>query len=386
MPNRMSAPHHTAVPLFQPEAWLGPLKAQAEARVVETIARGAFIFGPEVDAFEREFAEYLGTEHVVGVANGTDAITIALRALGVGHGDEVVVPSFTFYASVEAVIAAGAMPVFCDVDLETRNVTAQTVRAVLSSNTKAIVAVDLFGCPAPLDELREFGVAVLEDAAQAAGARLNGRRAGALADVATFSFYPSKNLPCFGDGGAIATSDGELAERVRTLRFHGSKDKETFTAIGYNSRLDELQGAVLRVLLPHLDHWSAGRRATADAYRDAGLGRHVGLPRPTRRGRGGLASLRGNPPHSGCADLKSERNRNRREKLLPHTGPPAARARAVHSRDTVAARDRGTGPHKPCLTDGSGTRARGGRRGRLGSRACVGRGCRPLKVTWARPR
>ncbi len=266
------------VALFQTDAWLSPLKAQVQERIGEVLERGAFILGPELEAFEREFADYLGVEHVVGVANGTDAITIALRALGIEPGDEVVVPSFTFYASVEAVISAGARPVFCDVSVETRNVTLETVKAALTAKAKAIVAVDLFGCPAPVPELRELGLPVLEDAAQAAGASLRDGRAGALGDVATFSFYPSKNLPCFGDGGAVATSDGELAERVRRLRFHGSRDKRTFTEIGYNSRLDEVQAAILRVLLPHLDPWSEGRRAVGDRYREAGLGGHVELP------------------------------------------------------------------------------------------------------------
>jgi dTDP-4-amino-4,6-dideoxygalactose transaminase len=272
----MAAPDEVRIRLFQPDTWLAPLFAEAAARVSETIGRGAFILGPEVEAFEQEFAAYLGVGHVVGVANGTDAITIALRALGVRPGDEVVAPSFTFYASVEAVIAAGARPVFCDVDPQTRNVSVDTVRAALTPRTRAIVSVDLFGSPAP--DLRSLGLPVLEDAAQAAGASLDGHRAGALGDVATFSFYPSKNLPCFGDGGAIATSDDGVAQRARTLRFHGSRDKQLFTEVGYNSRLDELQAAVLRVLLPHLDGWSEGRRSVADGYEAEALGRHVGLP------------------------------------------------------------------------------------------------------------
>ncbi len=189
----------------------------------------------------------------------------------------MIVPAFTFYATAEAAVNAGAIPVFCDIDVDTRNVTVETVRAVLTPQTKAIVAVDLFGCPAPVPELRELGLPVLEDAAQAAGASLNGRMAGALGDVATFSFYPSKNLGCFGDGGAIATDDERVAELARTLRFHGSADKETFTYVGYNSRLDEVQAAILRVLLPELDGWCDGRRAVAQAYDQAGLGRHVSL-------------------------------------------------------------------------------------------------------------
>jgi dTDP-4-amino-4,6-dideoxygalactose transaminase len=264
--------------LFDNKAQLAPLREEIAARVADVLEHHRFILGPEVQAFERELAEYLGVRHVVGVANGTDAITIALRALGVKPGDEVVVPSFTFYASVEAVATAGATPVFCDVDPGTRNVTTDTVRAALTPRTTAVVAVDLFGSPAPVPELRELGLPVLEDAAQAAGASLDGIRAGALGNAATLSFYPSKNLPCFGDGGAVMTDDDAVAERARTLRFHGSRDKQTFTEIGYNSRLDELQAAILRVMLPHLDAWTDGRRAAVDAYTAAGLGEHVALP------------------------------------------------------------------------------------------------------------
>jgi dTDP-4-amino-4,6-dideoxygalactose transaminase len=215
---------------------------------------------------------------VVGVANGTDAITIALRSMGVRPGDEVVIPSLTFYASAEAAVNAGGRPVFCDVDPDTRNVTAETVRAALTPHTRAIVAVDLFGLPAPIPELRDLGVPVLEDAAQAAGARLGGDRAGALADAATFSFYPSKNLGAFGDGGAIATDDDEIAGMARALRFHGSRDKQSFDYVGYNSRLDELQAAILRIQLRHLDAWCDGRRAAAAAYAQAGIGEHVAAP------------------------------------------------------------------------------------------------------------
>jgi dTDP-4-amino-4,6-dideoxygalactose transaminase len=265
--------------LFDNEAQLAPLRGEIAARVADVLEHRRFIFGPEVKAFEHELADYLGVRHVVGVANGTDAITIAVRALGVKPGDEVVVPSFTFYATAEAVATAGATPVFCDVDPGTRNVTPDTVRAALTPRAAAIVAVDLFGSPAPVPELRELGLPVLEDAAQAAGSSLGGVHAGALGDVATLSFYPSKNLPCFGDGGAVMTDDDEIAEQVRTLRFHGSRDKETFTEVGYNSRLDELQAAVLRVMLAHLDAWSDGRRAAADGYAAAGLGEHVMLPR-----------------------------------------------------------------------------------------------------------
>jgi dTDP-3-amino-3,4,6-trideoxy-alpha-D-glucose transaminase len=268
------------VPLFDTGTPVAPFREEILTRIADVVERNFFVLGSELEAFEREFAAYLGVSHVVGVGNGTDAITIALRALGVAPGDDVVVPSLTFYASAEAVVNAGARPVFCDVDGGTRNVTVDTVRAVLTPKTTAILAVDLFGCPAPAPDLRSLGVRVLEDAAQAAGASLNGRRAGSLGDAATFSFYPSKNLGCFGDGGAIATDDDEVAELARALRFHGSRDKQTFEYVGYNSRLDELQAAVLRVLLPELDAWCVGRRRAADVYVSGGLGSYVGLPAP----------------------------------------------------------------------------------------------------------
>jgi len=267
-----------AIPLFDTETAIAPLRQTLLERITNVIDGGTFILGPEVQAFEAELAAYLGVRHVISVANGTDAITIALRALGVESGDEVVVPAFTFYASAEAIAGAGARPVFCDVDPRTRNVSARAVRAALTQRTKAILAVDLFGSPAPIAELRELGLPVLEDAAQALGASLGGRRAGALGDAATFSFYPSKNLGCFGDGGAIATDDERVAELARALRFHGSTDKQSFRYVGYNSRLDELQAAVLRVLLPRLDGWCEGRRAAAASYEQAGLGGHVALP------------------------------------------------------------------------------------------------------------
>jgi dTDP-3-amino-3,4,6-trideoxy-alpha-D-glucose transaminase len=265
------------VPLFASS--LAPYHDRLTAAIDRVARSGRYILGPEVEAFEREFADYVGARHCVGVANGTDALTIALRALGIGPGDEVVMPSFTFYATAEAAIVTGAKPVFCDIDLDTFCVTPETVKAVLTPRTKAIVPVHLFGNVAPVAELRELGIPVVEDAAQAAGAELNGVKVGALGDVATFSFFPSKNLPCLGDGGAITTDDDELAEQVRLLRFHGSKDKSTFTDVGYNSRLDEMQAAVLRVLLPELDGWNARRREVAATYERIGLGEGVTLPR-----------------------------------------------------------------------------------------------------------
>ncbi len=269
------------IPLFDISTPLAPLRDRLVQAATDTLDRGWFILGPEVDAFEQEFAAYLGVRHVVGVANGTDAITIALRALGVGPGDEVIVPSFSFYASAEAIPPTGATPVFCDVDPDTFCVTAETVRAALTPRSKAVVAVHLFGNLAPVREIEALGVPVLEDAAQAAGSTSDRGRPGALGTVATFSFFPSKNLGCFGDGGAIVTDDEQVAERVRTLRFHGSKDKLTYEQIGCNSRLDEIQAAILRVQLPHLDAWAGGRRAAGAHYEAAGLGELVKLPQPT---------------------------------------------------------------------------------------------------------
>ncbi len=239
-----------------------------------------YILGPEGSAFEQEFAAYCGARHAVGVANGTDAITIALRAMGVGPGDEVVVPSFTFYASAEAIPPTGATPVFCDIDPHTYCVTADTVRAALTPRTKAVVAVHLFGNVAPVAEIEALGVPVLEDAAQAAGSLAQAGRPGALGTAATFSFFPSKNLGCFGDGGAVTTGDEAIAERVRTLRFHGSRDKVSFEMVGYNSRLDELQAAILRAQLPHLDGFAEGRRRAGRHYEEAGLGELAELPLP----------------------------------------------------------------------------------------------------------
>ncbi len=270
-----------AVPLFDPAAPLAPLDAELRAAVSGVLDAKQYILGPNVTAFEEEFAALHGVPHAVGVANGTEAITIALRALGVGPGDEVVVPSFTFYASAEAIPPTGATPVFCDIDPETYLVTADAVRAVLTPKTKAVVVVHLFGNVAPVDEIAALGVPVVEDAAQATGSKTtDGRLTGALGTIGTFSFYPSKNLGCFGDGGAITTSDDALAERVRSLRFHGSRDKVTYEEVGYNSRLDELQAAVLRVQLSHLHAWCDRRRQVGSWYVEAGLGEHVDLPVP----------------------------------------------------------------------------------------------------------
>jgi dTDP-4-amino-4,6-dideoxygalactose transaminase len=277
------------IPLFGTDDQLSEIRPELERRIHGVLDSGRFIGGPEVEAFEQELAEYLGVSDVVGVANGTDAITIALLCMGVGPGDDVVVPSFTFYASAEAIPHTGANPVFCDVDPETFCLTPETVERALTPRTKAVIAVDLFGRPAPVPQLREAladrGIPVLEDAAQAAGAALDGARAGALGDVATFSFFPSKNLFAAGDAGAIATSRPEVAAHARELRAHGSRDKQTFTRVGFNSRLDALQATMLRLTLERLDGWNDRRRELAAAYERSGLGEHARLPADPPGGR-----------------------------------------------------------------------------------------------------
>jgi dTDP-4-amino-4,6-dideoxygalactose transaminase len=259
-----------------------PLRERVAAAVDEVIASGAFILGPNVRAFEAEAAADLGAAHAVGVANGTDALVLALRAHGIGPGDEVVCPAYTFFATPESIAAVGATPVFADIEPTTFQLDPDDVAARVTERTRAIMAVHLFGHPAPMAALRAIadrhGLVLIEDAAQAYGARLDGRPCGSLGDIATFSFFPTKNLGGFGDGGLVTTDDEEIAERIRELRFHGSKDKRTFTRIGMNSRLDELQAAILRVLRPELPAWNAARRAVAERYLELGLDRFAELP------------------------------------------------------------------------------------------------------------
>jgi dTDP-3-amino-3,4,6-trideoxy-alpha-D-glucose transaminase len=314
-----------AVPLFA--ASLQPYMDRVLERIEAVARSGRYIFGPELEAFEAEFATYLGAGHAIGVGNGTDALTIALRALGVRPGAEVICPSFTFYATAESIVNAGARPVFCDVDPETFCITAETVRPHLRDETAAIVAVHLFGNVAPVPELRELGVPVVEDAAQAAGASLAGAKAGALGEVATFSFFPSKNLPCLGDGGAITTSSEEIADAARKLRFHGSYDKRTHTELGYNSRLDAIQATALRVFLPELDGWNARRRAAADAYAAAGLGELVRLPEPTPEAEHvyHLYTVRADDPEELVARLADEGVQARGHYRVPIHRQPAMR-------------------------------------------------------------
>ena len=262
------------IPLVDVKAQYVPFLPRIREAIDGVLESGDFILGPNVAAFEREAADYLGVRDSVGVANGTDALVLVLDALGVGRGDEVICPAFTFYATAEAIARRGATPVFADVDVSTMNLEAEDVAARVTKRTKAILAVHLFGRPAPLAELVQLGVPVIEDAAQAFGSPDVARTGIA----STFSFYPTKNLFCIGDGGLVSTDDPELAERVRMLRFHGSRDKVDFELIGYNSRLDELQAAVLRIFLAELDNWVAQRREAAARYAELGLGAACDLP------------------------------------------------------------------------------------------------------------
>src|SRR4051794_37240766 len=208
-----------AVPLFDPRTPLEPLRGAIRAALDDVLETGQWVLGPNVTAFEEEFAAHVGTTHAVGLANGTDALTIALRALGVGPGDEVVVPSFTFYASAEAIPPTGARPVFCDVDPDTFCLTPASVRDALTARTRAVIAVDLFGNVAPTSEIEGWGGRVRVAPPRAAGPPRHGARAGSFGAAATLSFFPSKNLGGFGDGGAVLTDDDELADRARTFRF-----------------------------------------------------------------------------------------------------------------------------------------------------------------------
>jgi dTDP-4-amino-4,6-dideoxygalactose transaminase len=260
-----------SIPLFNPKAQYGPLLPELKERMGAVLDGGRFILGPEVRAFEEEAAAYLGVPQTIGVANGTDAISLVLTALGIGPGDEVICPAFTFYATAEPIAQRGAVPVFADVDPVTLNLDPADAGRRITERTKAILPVHLFGRPAPIGDLR---VPVVEDAAQAFGAE----GVATTGVASTFSFYPTKNLGAVGDGGLVAVTDEELGERIRLLRFHGSRDKRDFELVGYNSRLDELQAAALRVFLPHVAEWNRLRREAALRYAELGLGELVELP------------------------------------------------------------------------------------------------------------
>lgn len=258
------------VPFLDVKAAYLELQAEMDAACRRVMESGWYLLGQEGEAFETEFAAYCGARHCVGVANGLDALHLILRAMGIGAGDEVIVPSNTYIATWLAVSYAGATPVPVEPDERTYNLDPQRIEAAITSSTRAILPVHLYGQTADMDAINElasrYGLRVIEDAAQAHGARYKGRRAGSLADAAGFSFYPGKNLGAYGDGGAVVTDDAKLADAVRVLRNYGSRQKYYNETRGYNSRLDELQAALLRVKLSRLDEWNARRQEVASAY------------------------------------------------------------------------------------------------------------------------
>jgi dTDP-3-amino-3,4,6-trideoxy-alpha-D-glucose transaminase len=273
----------SGVPFVDFKARVAAVRGEIDAALARVLDSGWFILGPEGEAFERELASACGAAEAVAVANGTEAIELALMALGVGEGDEVVTSPLTAAFTGLAILAAGARPVFADVDPLTLNVTPETVARATTARTKALLPVHLYGHPVDLDPMleaaRRLGVPLVEDACQAAGARYKGRPVGALSGIGALSFYPTKNLGALGDGGAVVVNDRALAERLRRLRNGGQSDRYHHAEAGLNSRLDEMQAAVLRVGLRHLPEWNERRRALASTYLDALAGvADLGLP------------------------------------------------------------------------------------------------------------
>jgi dTDP-4-amino-4,6-dideoxygalactose transaminase len=261
----------TPVPMLDVSRENKRLAAEIDAAMAEVVRSGAFVHGPPCARLEAAMAQYCGARHAIGCASGSDALLLALLALGVGPGDEVIVPSFTFFATASAVWRLGARPVFADIRPETFNIDPADVIYKLTTATKAIIPVHLFGQCAQMNDIRQIvsaarGIPIIEDACQAIGAEYRGRRAGALGTAAAFSFYPTKNLGGFGDGGLITTDDAELAARLRVLRDHGQQPRYYHHFVGLNSRLDSLQAAVLAVKLPKLEGWAAARAAHAERY------------------------------------------------------------------------------------------------------------------------
>ena len=259
-----------SVPFVDLQAQYRAIKAEVDEAIARVVENATFILGREVEAFEEAFADYLGARFCVGVSNGTAAIQLAVTACGIGAGDEVIVPANSFFATAEAVSTAGATPVFVDADPVSYTIDVNRIEAAITGRTRAIIPVHLYGQPADLDSIFDLAarhnLSVIEDAAQAHGALYKGRRVGALGRANCFSFYPGKNLGAYGEGGAVVTNDAEVARRVRQLRDHGSERKYQHEIIGYNFRLEGIQGAVLNVKLKYLDGWNDLRRAHAARY------------------------------------------------------------------------------------------------------------------------
>lgn len=258
------------------------IKQEIDSVVIKSLESGWYILGPEVDTFESEFASYCEATYCVSVANGLDALHLALRALGVGPGDEVIVPSNTYIATWLAVSQCGATPIPLEPEEATLNIDPTLIEAAITSKTKVILPVHLYGHPADLDPIltiaKKHGLKVLEDAAQAHGATYKGKRIGAHGDAVAWSFYPGKNLGAMGDGGAVTCNNPEVADRIRVLRNYGSRVKYVNEVEGYNSRLDPVQAAILRVKLRHLDNWNSRRKAIASQYRQNLQNPSIGLP------------------------------------------------------------------------------------------------------------
>jgi dTDP-4-amino-4,6-dideoxygalactose transaminase len=260
------------IPLTDLKAQYESIKGEIEAAVAEVFEETNFILGKQVSLLEQEIAQYLGVKYAVGVASGTDALVLSLAALGIGEGDEVITTPFTFIATVEAISRVGARPVFCDIDEKTYNIDPAQIEKKITSSTKAILPVHLYGLLCAMDEIltisKKYKLRIIEDCAQSFGAEYKGKKAGSLGDCGCLSFFPGKNLGCYGDGGMVATNDAALFEKIKVLRNHGSKDKYFYVSHGFNSRLDTLQAAVVRVKLKHIDKWVDQRIACASTYNE----------------------------------------------------------------------------------------------------------------------
>jgi dTDP-4-amino-4,6-dideoxygalactose transaminase len=259
-----------SIPLLDLKAQYLSLKGEIDKAVIDVLESGHYILGPNVKALEEEVAGYCGVKYGIGVANGTDALLLSLVAYGIGAGDEVITSPFTFFASAEVISQVGATPVFVDIDPKTFNMDVNQLEAKITAKTKAIIPVHIFGQMADMDRVMEIAkkhnLIVIEDACQAIGSEYKGKKAGSIGHTGCFSFFPTKNLGGFGDGGIIVTNDEEVAKKIKVLRAHGSNPKYYHSMIGWNSRLDEIQAAVLRIKLNHLDKWNGARRNKAAAY------------------------------------------------------------------------------------------------------------------------